>query len=532
MKRILIPTICVLFSVGVCFGRSPHLANRGSRGLYSRSIEQILRLKADEVDLATAVLIISEEWNDNVLGRRYISRVDDMARDIRKKLDAKGIESDYKTISVINDYLFKEQKFKSVKEADDPRDLFLHSVMDRKRGYCLSLSVLYLSLGERLGLPLNGVVVPGHFFVRYDDGNQIRFNIETTSNGGTASDEHYLTKFKVPEGDSLYMQNLDKMQTLGCFFNNLGNSYMDVGKVDSARQALERAVEINPTLAESRTNLGNVYLRKGQVREAIREYKVSLDINPNDSKTHNNLGNAYAKQGLMNSAILAYEESIDLDPNFVDAYTNLASAYQKQQMFSKAMLLLKEAISLERKNASLYSQLGGVYSEMGDCKGAIAQYKKALKIDSQSADSYYGMAGCYREFRRVDDAIWAYKKALQFEPDMVAALGSLGNMYFGKEQYDEAIVQYRKALQFKADDSAIYYNLGAAYSNKGNFAKAVQAYVKAISLNPEDGNAHGGLGFAYYRLEDYESAWKHIRAAQHLGVDVAAELVSAVRKEL
>ena len=66
-------------------------------------------------------------------------------------------------IPVINDYLFNELSFKTIDKATDPYDLFLHSVMDRRQGYCLSLSVLYLSIGERLGLPLYGVVVPGHF---------------------------------------------------------------------------------------------------------------------------------------------------------------------------------------------------------------------------------------------------------------------------------------------------------------------------------------------------------------------------------
>ncbi|GAI62422.1 unnamed protein product, partial [marine sediment metagenome] len=59
---------------------------------------------------------------------------------------------------------------------------------------------------------------------------RVRFNIETTSKGGNAPDEHYINKFKVPEGDdSIYMVNLNKMQTLGCFFNNLGNTYNDIG---------------------------------------------------------------------------------------------------------------------------------------------------------------------------------------------------------------------------------------------------------------------------------------------------------------
>ncbi|KKK57616.1 hypothetical protein LCGC14_3052680 [marine sediment metagenome] len=233
---------------------------------------------------------------------------------------------------MIDEYLFDELRFKSVSKANDPSDLFLHSVLDRKRGYCLSLSILYLSLGERLGLPLHGVVVPGHFFVRYDDG-RVRFNIETTGKGGYADDEHYTNKFKVPQDnqDSIYMMNLNKIQTLGCFFNNLGNSYSDIGNTESALLALERAVEINPSLSESRTNLGNIYLNKDRVKDAIYEYRAALEINPRDAMAHSNLGNAYIKRGWLNDAISQYRISLELDPNFTEVYRNLASTYCKRE---------------------------------------------------------------------------------------------------------------------------------------------------------------------------------------------------------
>jgi tetratricopeptide (TPR) repeat protein len=115
----------------------------------------------------------------------------------------------------------------------------------------------------------------------------VRFNIETTSGGGTAPNEHYIKKFKVPAGkeDSIYLRNLSKIETLGCFFNNLGNSYSEIGDMESALRALETAVEINPSLAESRMNLGNIYLKKGWVKDAIDEYRRALRINPNDAKT-------------------------------------------------------------------------------------------------------------------------------------------------------------------------------------------------------------------------------------------------------
>ena len=534
MKKGFLLIVCVLFfTAGVSPGRDEPLANEGKRGLYARSIERVLRLNAEEVDLATAALIISEQWSDIVHGRRYLSRLDDMALEIRERLKRKKQKANYKAVAVINEYLFDELGFKSVSEAKDPNDLFLHSVLDRKRGHCLSLSVLYLSLGERLGLPLYGVVVPEHFFVRYDDG-RVRFNIETTSKGGYAPDEHYINKFKVPKKrrGSIYMVNLNKIQTLGCFFNNLGNSYDDIGDAEHALMALERAVEINPSLAESHVNLGNIYLKKGQVDDAIYEYRRALKINPGDAKTHNNLGNAYTKRGWLNDAISQYCLSLKLDPNFTDAYKNLAIAYCQRKMFGQAIAQLKQAIALEPKDAFLYNQSGDVYSQMGNYKKAISEYKKALKIKRDFAEAHYGLGICYNKLGLVDDEIRAYKKALVVKPNMPAALVNLGNAHFGKEQYDAAIEQYKKAVRIKPDDGTIHYNLGAAYSNKENYKEAVAEYLRAVEIEPRMGDAHNGLAFGFYKLKKYDLAANHIKIAEQSGAEIDKKLLGAIKKKL
>ena len=107
------------------------------------------------------------------------------------------MRANFKAIDIINQYLFQELGYGTVANADNPDDLFLHTVMSHRKGYCLSLSILYLALAERIGLPLHGVVVPGHFFVRYDSRIRQR-NIETTANGAEARDDHYIERHAVP----------------------------------------------------------------------------------------------------------------------------------------------------------------------------------------------------------------------------------------------------------------------------------------------------------------------------------------------
>ncbi|MBN2455981.1 MAG: tetratricopeptide repeat protein [Sedimentisphaerales bacterium] len=532
-KNCLVPLGYILFATAALFGRQEPLANDNKSGLYVKSLQQVLRLDEQEVDLATAVLIVSERWSDIVQGRRYLEQLDDIAYEIRAGLKDKNLPIDYRAVRVINEYLFYELGLRSVKEATDPNDLFLHSVLDRKRGYCLSLSVLYLCLAERLGLALYGVAVPGHFFVRYDDGH-IRFNIETTSKGGYADDEHYIEEFKVPQGkaDSIYMVNLNKIQTLGCFLNNLGNSYSDVGNTQQALTVLEMAVEINPLLAEARTNLGNIYLSKGRINDAIYEYRAALEINPDDAKTHNNLGNAYNEKNWLSDAIGHYKHSIRLDVNFVDAYKNLASVYFKKEMYFQAGGILRQGLSIEPRNADLHTRLGNVLSQVNDCQSAKLHYKKALLIEPDTAEAYCGLAVCYNKSGLTREEIRAYQKALVIKPDMVVALMNLGNAYFAQKKYTSAIEQYKKAVAINPDDASIHYNLGAAYSNKGDYKLAEAEYNQAIELDAKMADAHAGLGFVLYKLKKYEQAWQHIKLAEQLGGQVSNDLLEAVKDKL
>ena len=529
MKTLFNLTICSIIALAVtpCLADEP-MANANLDGLYAKSIEEVLRLPPEQIDTGTAALIVSEAWSDMVAGRRYQQQLDDIATEIRSRL--KTAKPTVEAIPVINSYLFDELKFRTIAKADDPYDLFLHSVMDRKQGYCLSLSILYLAIGERLGLPLHGVVVPGHFFVRYDDGH-VRFNIETTAKGGNAPDDYYIHKFNVPKTDTIYMTNLNKRQTLGCFFNNLGNVYSDVNNVDQAMASLQWAVYINPSLAESRINLGNIYLRKDRIDDAIAEYQAAVRINPDDSKVHNNLGNAYQRREWFNDAVAEYTNAIRLDPNYLDAYKNLAIVYIKLNRLGDAKTALIQALAMEPRNAMLYCQLADVYSRSDNCNEAITRYQQALSIKPDIADAYFGLGICYKKLDQPGSEIDAYFKALAINPNMFEALVNLGNVYFNKGNFDAALEQYNKAVRVNPGNAGIHYQLGAAYSNKGDYKNAVKAHLKAVELDPKMADAYYGLGFAYYKLKNYDLALEYIKTAEQLGKTINPNLLKAIENK-
>jgi tetratricopeptide (TPR) repeat protein len=557
MKRITILFAIVVSFGALSFGAETGLANDGKAGLYAKSIERVLRLDDNHIDIATAALLISQHWNPNLRILEYRDKVDQMARVIKTRM-LRERAGGPGAIPIINDYLYKELGFKAVSTADDPLDLFLDSVIDRRRGYCLSLSILYLSVAERLGLPVYGVVVPGHFFVRYDDG-RTRFNIETTSEGATPPDSHYIEKFKITEDepDGIYMKDLSKRQTLGCLFNNLGNLYQDVNNVDAAAWSLEAAVEINPSLALSHTNLGNVYLKRSMYDSALIEYNKALQITPDDAKTHNNLGNALSSMGRYAQAIREYKMSLDIDPNLCEAWRNLANAYRQTGCYEQAIIALRNAMGVEKQSDELYSQMGETYMAMedydqaiplfikalrlkptaavsaslayaylqkGQADNAIVQYASALQREPLNASLYYGLAQAYDKAGKVDEKIAAYKQAIAIDPKMSAAMLNLGNAYLDKKMYDAAIRVYKKAVELEPSDSRLHYNIGVAYTRLEKHKEAADEFAISLKIDPNFPDAHNALAVSYYILKKYDLAWEHAKMAKTLGFDVPKDL--------
>ncbi|MDP8987772.1 MAG: transglutaminase-like domain-containing protein [Actinomycetota bacterium] len=90
----------------------------------------------------------------------------DMAAE-RARLDELGAAVRAPTLDALRKCLFVELGFAG--DGDDyydPRNSCLDQVVERRLGIPITLSVLTLEVGRRVGVPLAGVSMPGHFLVR------------------------------------------------------------------------------------------------------------------------------------------------------------------------------------------------------------------------------------------------------------------------------------------------------------------------------------------------------------------------------
>lgn len=123
---------------------------------------------APAIDLAEAAFLIAcEEYPDLDLPAQR-GRLEELGRQARAALDPRAPRR-AQAIQLAS-FLGAELGFRgNAENYYDPRNSFFNDVLSRRLGIPISLSVVYIEVGRRAGLPVSGVGLPGHFIVRVDD---------------------------------------------------------------------------------------------------------------------------------------------------------------------------------------------------------------------------------------------------------------------------------------------------------------------------------------------------------------------------
>ncbi len=123
--------------------------------------------EARELPLDRSCLLISAVYDPSVDVEKHLSRLDDFAARARATAATTG---SYAIIGSILRELFSEGAFRgNDRTYDDPANSLLASVIERRTGIPITLSIVLMEVSRRLGLPLQGVGLPGHFVVRFPD---------------------------------------------------------------------------------------------------------------------------------------------------------------------------------------------------------------------------------------------------------------------------------------------------------------------------------------------------------------------------
>jgi regulator of sirC expression with transglutaminase-like and TPR domain len=243
------------------------------------------------IDLAHACLMIAQDAYPELQVERYLGDIERLALRLRSRTPQTA--SPEERVAALNEFLFGEVGFYGNTEAYyDPRNSYLNDVMDRKTGIPITLSVLYIAVGRRVGLPVEGVSFPGHFLVRL----RLRTGmlvLDPFAGGAAQSAAELRERLQrvippgaldnVPVGDlplEQFLEPATNRQIVARVLRNLKAIYRDADKPQQQLDVLNRMLVVAPEASAELRDRGIVYQRLECYRAALKDLSDYVEREP------------------------------------------------------------------------------------------------------------------------------------------------------------------------------------------------------------------------------------------------------------
>ena len=249
--------------------------------------DQLGGMPEDDIDLAWAALLIaaSEYPELDVIAQMEV--LDSLAAGA-----AKGMGDDGDPLSSVNNlsaYLFDEVGFHgNDSEYYDPRNSYLNEVLARRMGIPITLSLVCIEVGKRLGVPLEGVGMPGHFLLRHRDEPGIY--IDPFHRGILLSEEECAqllreaTRTAVP-WDQSYLTTISNRELIARILRNLKGIYLNQHDHQRALGIAGLAVSLQPNIIGERRDRGLIHYQLGNHQAALEDLRIYLAASPPGADT-------------------------------------------------------------------------------------------------------------------------------------------------------------------------------------------------------------------------------------------------------
>ncbi|MEW5862296.1 MAG: tetratricopeptide repeat protein [Pseudomonadota bacterium] len=234
------------------------------------AFERLLAQDEAAIDLARACLLVAEDAYPGLDVEGYLGEIERLAGRLRSRLEADLAPEE--RVVALNEFLFDELGFAgNTENYYDPRNSYLNEVLDRRTGIPITLSVLYMEIGRRVGLALEGVSFPGHFLVRMSlRGGTLVLDPFSGGEPQSADDLRERLKRVIPPGASgglapaelplePFLEPAGKRQILARLLRNLKGIYLERSRPERLLEVLNRMLIVSPDAVAELRDRGLVY---------------------------------------------------------------------------------------------------------------------------------------------------------------------------------------------------------------------------------------------------------------------------------
>ena len=357
-------------------------------------------------------------------------------------------------------------------------------------------------------------------------------------------------------------------------YQTLYQIYMASGKVDLARQTLDKAGKLDSGDSDFWVRLGELYIRlffrdkdelaPEELEKVNAIYRKALELGSDDPVVLNRVADYFGQTRQVKQAIPLYLKILELQPPLPDRLVSsirekLAESFLLNNQRHEAIKVLEEMIRVNPLRYGTYEFLGTLYEEEGNLEKAAANYESSLLLNPNQPANYLRVADIFLRLRQFDRAVKNLREARRRFPDLpqityslAISLSQAGSHGAAMSTFEAALIEARNT-QEEIVNGTFYFNYGAAAEQAGLYEKAASLFRKAIDLDPanaapalnylgymwvdrgenldeagdlirraldidpENGAYIDSLGWLYYKQGDYEKALiELLRAADHV----------------
>jgi regulator of sirC expression with transglutaminase-like and TPR domain len=211
-------------------------------------------IEDEQIDLLTTSLTIAKLEYPQLDVSMYRQKVSSIAETVKARVNRS--DDSLETLAIINEVLFGDEGFRgNVSDYYDPKNSFFNDVLDRKLGIPITLSVLYIEVARRAGVPVFGVGMPGHFLLKFYEIDGRELFLDAYNSGRLLSPEDCQEKLtEIYNGqiplDAKFLTPVGKRQILTRMLNNLRSIYMTNRLLKKALAVIDLILVIYPRSAD------------------------------------------------------------------------------------------------------------------------------------------------------------------------------------------------------------------------------------------------------------------------------------------
>lgn len=240
-----------------------------------------------EIGLARAALLIAAAEQPGLLVDRHLARLDDLAD---TALSARRAADPLARLHRLREYLFEELGFAGNRsDYFDARNSYLNEVIDRRLGIPITLSLVFIEVGRRLGLQMEGIGLPGHFITGARIGGE-QVLLDPFNRGAVLTLEACGQVVRQALGRAVplrpeHFAPMGNRQFLTRMLANLKGVYWRQEAWDKVVRVIDRTLVLNPAAAGERRDRGAAWSNMGRLERGVADWERYLTEFP-DAADH------------------------------------------------------------------------------------------------------------------------------------------------------------------------------------------------------------------------------------------------------